>query len=182
MPLLFQYGSNCLTARLNSPHRLNGSAVVQGRAQTVDEYDLAFDVWSQTNGCAASNLIPAPGTGRHAWGVLYEVPADLIRGKNRPDGRRTLEEIEGRRYEELPIRVRDREGNEVENVTTFLVKSNERRDSLWTSVAYVSWIVYGMREHGVPEDYIAHIQAVAKETNAQSATSATEQTRIIDKL
>ena len=153
-----------------------------GRAQTIDEFDLAFDVWSQGNGCTASDLLPAPGTGRHAWGVLFEIPADRIGGRNRPDGLKTLEEIEGPRYEALTIRVRDIAGNEVENVTTFLVKSDARRTGLWTSAAYASWIIYGLREHGVPEDYIAYVQEVAKRTNAQSATDATEQRRIIETL
>jgi hypothetical protein len=69
MPLLFQYGSNCLTARLSSPRRLNRSAVVQGRAQTVDEYDLAFHVWSQTN-----EHFRATPVGCHKWMVVADLP------------------------------------------------------------------------------------------------------------
>ena len=95
MPLVFQYGSNCTAARLNGPRRLNGQADDRGRAQTVGDFDIAFDVYSQTNACAASDLASAPG--RKAWGALYEVPADFIRGK-RPDGQKTLAEIEGARY------------------------------------------------------------------------------------
>jgi hypothetical protein len=113
MPLIFQYGSNCNTGRLNAPERLAGAAEDRGRAQTIDEFDLRFDVWSQGNGCAASDLVPARGTGQHAWGVLYEVPADRIRGR-RTDGQKTLMQIEGRLYEEKPVRVRDKDGHEVE--------------------------------------------------------------------
>jgi hypothetical protein len=65
MPLLFQYGSNTDAARLNDKTRLAGAAEDVGRAETVDEYDLAFDVWSGGNGCAASDLVLVPGTGRH---------------------------------------------------------------------------------------------------------------------
>ena len=181
MPLVFQYGSNCLTARLNSPRRLSGVAAVRGCAQTVDEFDLVFDVPSEGNGCAASDLVSAPGTGRHAWGVLYEIPADRILGRNRPDGLKTLEEIEGSRYEPMPIQVRNEAGEDVP-ATTFLVKPAERRPELWTSAAYVSWIVYGLREHGVPEDYIAHVQAIATDTNARSTTNTAEQNRLIARL
>jgi hypothetical protein len=46
MPLLFQYDSNTNRARLNDKMRLDGAAEDLGRAETVDEYDLAFDVWS----------------------------------------------------------------------------------------------------------------------------------------
>jgi hypothetical protein len=63
-------------------------------------------------------------------------------------------------------------GEEVE-VTTFLVKAGQRRTGLWTSAAYLSWIVYGLREHGISEDYIAHVQEIAKQTNTQSSTNAT---------
>src|ERR1700676_457413 len=94
--------TNCTAARLNGPSRLNGQADDRGRAQTVGDFDIAFDVYSQTNACAASDLVSAPG--RKAWGALYEVPADFIRGK-RPDGQKTLAEIEGARYEEKPIQV-----------------------------------------------------------------------------
>jgi hypothetical protein len=127
VPLVFQYGSNCLAARLNSPRRLSGAAVVQGRAQTGDEYDLAFDVWSQGNGCAASDLIPAPGTGRHAWGVLYEIPADRIRGRNRPDGLKTLEEMEGVRYEPKSIHVRNDAGEDVPVTIPGQTRRNSRQ-------------------------------------------------------
>jgi cation transport regulator ChaC len=180
MPLLFQYGSNCLTARLKSPQRLNGAAMIVGRAQTLDEYEIAFDVWSNGNGCAASDLIAATGTGHRAWGVLFEVPPDRIRGRNHPKGK-TMEEIEGPRYEEKQIRVRNEAGEEVE-ATTFLVKPDERQSGLWTSAAYVSWIVYGLREHGAPEEYIAHVQEVAMQTNVKASAVATEQNRIITKL
>src|SRR5690348_17064469 len=128
MPQVFQYGSNCDELRLNAPERLGGDALCLGRAQTVDEYKIAFDVWSQTNACAASNLVLVADTGQRSWGVLYEIPADLIRGR-RTDSRRTLAQIEGSRYEEIPLRVRNGDGEEV-TVTTFLVRPNERRPAL----------------------------------------------------
>ncbi len=40
MPLVFQSGSNCAVARMNGPGRLNG------RAQTLEDYDIAIDVRS----------------------------------------------------------------------------------------------------------------------------------------
>lgn len=95
MSLVFQYGSNCTAARLNGLGRLDGHAEDRGRALTVEDFDIAFDVYSQTNGCAASDLIPTPG--RKAWGVLYEVSVGFICGKRR-DNQKTLEQIEGPRY------------------------------------------------------------------------------------
>lgn len=170
MPLVFQYGSNCTAARLNGPTRLNGHAEDQGRAQTVENYDIAFDVYSQTNGCAASDLVPTPG--RRAWGVLYKLSDEDFE---------KLKKIEGPRYEPKPIRVRNQAGEEV-NATTFLVKPGEHRTGLATNAAYVSWIVYGLRDHGVPEEYIGHVIEVAIEANQRAGASAAEQVRLIKTL
>jgi cation transport regulator ChaC len=178
MPLVFQYGSNCTTARLNGPKRLNGHAEDLDHAQTVEDFEIAFDVYSQTNGCAASDLVRVPG--RKAWGVLYEIPADFIDGR-RADGQKTLEQIEGKRYAKEALRVVDRDGKEQEAVT-FLVREAERRTSIATSAAYVSWIVYGLRNHSVPEEYIAHVVDVAIETNQRAGAFADEQIRLIKTL
>jgi hypothetical protein len=84
-------------------------------------------------------------------------------------------------YEETRIRVRNKEGNEVEAIT-FLVKEEKRRIGIATSAAYVSWIIYGLREHGASEDYISHVLAVAIETNQRAGAPAAEQTRLIKTL
>jgi cation transport regulator ChaC len=164
MALVFQYGSNASRGRLNGPRRLNGHASVQGPAETVDDYDICFDVYSNTNRCAASDLVDV--SGRKAWGVLYEIPDEFIRGE-RSDGQKTLAQIEGSRYEEKDITVR-RPNGEVAQAMTFLVRSAERQSGLTTSVWYVSWIVYGLREQGVREPYIAHVIDVALATNEQA--------------
>jgi AIG2 family protein len=156
--------------RLNSPRRLNGKAKDRGRGQTVEGFDIAFDVFSKTNGCAASDLVQTPG--RKAWGVLYEVPDAAFE---------TLKKVEGPLYEEKPILVTDDKDQE-QNATTFLVRPEERRIGLATSAAYVSWIVYGLREHGVPEDWIAHVLGVAVETNKRAPADSAEQIRLIKTL
>src|SRR5882724_553622 len=160
MGLVFQYGSNASRGRLNGPRRLNGHASVQGPAETVDDYDICFDIESKTN--AASDLVPV--NGRKAWGVLYEIPDEFIRGE-RSDGQKTLAQIEGPRYEEKDILVR-RPNGAVAQAMTFLVRPGERKSGLMTGVWYVSWIVYGLREQGVSEPYIAHVIEVALATNA----------------
>jgi hypothetical protein len=170
MPLVLQYGSNCTAARLNGPNRLKGCAKDLGRAQTVEDFDIAFDVVSKTNGCAASNLIQTPG--RKAWGVLYELSKDALE---------KLKGIEGLRYEEKTIAVVDESGKE-HDATTFVVREKDRRQGLATSAAYVSWIIYGLRAHGVPEDWITHVVDVAVETNNRAGADAAEQARIIKTL
>lgn len=181
MPLIFQYGSNCLTARLNGPQRLNGAAVVVGRAQTVDQYDIAFDVWSQSNGCAASNLVPAPGTNHHAWGVLYKIPEERI-WTAKARGQKTLEAIEGANYAGTTIRVRSETLGEVDAITFLVKKPNP--DGLWTSADYVGHIVHGLRSHSVPEDYIQRVIDAAIQTNtrANDQPSAQRELHLIERL
>jgi hypothetical protein len=135
---------------------------------------------SQTNACAAGNLVLLAGTGRRSWGVLYEIPADLIRGR-RTDGRRTLAQIEGSRYEEMPIRVRKADGAEV-TVTTFLVKPADQKSGLWTSFDYVQHIINGLRTHDFPEEYVQHVVDIAIQTNARAVQTVTEQIRLIEGL
>ena len=136
----------------------------------MEDFDISFDVSSQTNGCAASDLLRSPG--RKVWGVLYRLS---------DEGFEKLKNIEGPRYESIPIRVSNRDGEELE-ATTFLVKPNERRTSLATSAAYVSWIIYGLRDHGVPQNYISHVVEVALETNQRAGATAAEQIRLIKTL
>jgi Gamma-glutamyl cyclotransferase, AIG2-like len=95
MPLQFQYGSNCSEERLNSPERLNGGARYDGRAQSVDQYEIAFDVWSRGNGCAAADLRAVETREQHVWGVLYQVT---------DEGFGRLGQVEGPRYEEKSIK------------------------------------------------------------------------------
>jgi cation transport regulator ChaC len=177
--LLFQYGSNCNDERLNSTDRLDGSAKKPVLAETVDEYELAFDVWSKGNGCAASNLIAAPGTGRHAIGILYEVPTDRIRGK-REDNKKTMSQIEGSSYEERTVKVRTTNGEVLEAVT-FLVKKDAQRPGLWTSSAYVKHIVDGLRTHQAPSEYVQQIIDVAIKANQAADPSNAKARRIIEK-
>lgn len=178
MALVFQYGSNTTTARLNGPSRLNDRARDLGRAQTVRDFEIAFDVYSTTNGCAAADLRCIPG--QPAWGVLYEIADADIRGPS-PRDSRTLADIEGSRYEEKGIRVRDKDGVD-RHAITFVVKDAERRTGLATNAAYVSLIVDGLRSHGVPEDYVQHVIDVAVATNADADDKPSRETSLIETL
>lgn len=174
MPLIFQYGSNCSTERLNSPKRLDGAAEPRGRAQTVSEYEIAFDVWSDGNRCATADLIPAHETGLHAWGVLYETSEQ---------GLKRLRKVEGPHYEKKAIHIRNRAGEEME-ATTFFVKCTERQEGLWTSAEYVRYIVRGLRDREIPEEYTQHVLDVAIRTNekARDRDAAKAQALSIEEL
>jgi cation transport regulator ChaC len=159
--LVFQYGSNCSTARLNSHDRLRGDAVAIGRAD-LDDYQLAFDVWSDGNNCAASDIVAAPG--QTVQGVLFEIPDELMSRGTAPQGRRSFDGIEGRRYERVPITVRRPDGSRVQAVT-YSARQDERKANIRTCSAYVSHIIIGLRQHGADPDYIETVIATACENN-----------------
>ena len=175
MGLVFQYGSNASQARLLGPERLNGHGAVIGRAATVEDYDIAFDVWSTTNRCSAADLVRS--LGRKAWGVLYEIADDFISGE-RSDGQRTLAQIEGPNYEERRITVRQADGDPVPAIT-FLVRSEKRAIGLFTRARYLCWVVSGLREQGVPEPYVQHVIEIALETNRGGGAPGEEQNKLI---
>jgi len=161
MELVFQYGSNCSVERLNGSTRLNGAARVVGIAETVEDYSLVFDAWSDGNRCAASDLVRTPG--QKVWGVLYEIPREFVFGR-RTDKRKTLEQIEGPKYQPVRIRVRRQNGVEHEALT-FVVRDNDKQQRLLTSIEYLGYIVRGLREQGVSEDYIATVKGIAIANN-----------------
>jgi hypothetical protein len=45
-------------------------------AETVDDCQFAFDVWSRGRACAASDIVASPGN--KVWGVVYDVPDFLM--------------------------------------------------------------------------------------------------------
>jgi len=160
MTLVFQFGSNCSTVRMNGADRLDGAARPIGIAETVDEFQLAFDVWSKKNACAAANIVRTPG--KKVWGVLYEVPDNRMDANTPPPGTKSFDEIEGPRYTRTRIKVRRPDGKIVE-AFTYLVIAPQKGIS--TSFGYVSHVISGLREHGAPEEYIRDVKQLAGENN-----------------
>lgn len=156
MALVFQYGSNADSARLNSNDRLRGDAQQVGIAYSEDNFELDFTVWSAGNNCAGADIVP--GSGRKIWGVLYEIPDHLIRRDTSGD-RRSLDAIEGEgvNYKRVPISLRRADGNAVEQeVITYVVVN--KQSGIQTSLEYARHIVVGLRMHNVPDEYIGYVK------------------------
>jgi len=156
MTLVFQYGSNADSERLNSNDRLRGDAQQRGIAYTEDDFELDFTVQSKSNQCAAADIVS--GSGRKIWGVLYEIPDHLIRRETSGD-RKSLDAIEGEgvNYRKVPISLRRADGTSLEQeVITYV--AIKRQSGIQTSLEYASHIVLGLREHNVPEDYIEYVK------------------------
>jgi hypothetical protein len=163
MTLVFQYGSNCSDAEINSEKRLCGDAAFVAIAETVEEFELTFDVQSKGRQCAAADIVRTPGS--KVWGVLYEVPQDLIRRETAEAlGRKSLDaiEAEGKNYKRVPITLRRSDGQIVEAVT-YIVRNPAH--GLKTSIDYVRLIVHGLQDRGVPIVYIDRVKAIAMANN-----------------
>lgn len=156
MAIVLQYGSNMLTSRINSPDRLNNNAKLIGVALTEENYEFGFTIWSKTNECAAADIIPDKG--RNIWGVLYEIPDYLI--KRETSGQeKSLDQIEGEgtNYQRIKIRVRRPDGIlfETEVITYLALK---RKANIMTSQKYAEYILRGLKEHNMPNEYTEYIK------------------------
>ncbi len=172
MALIFQYGSNCLDAQINSDDRLCGDARFVCIAETVEECELAFDVWSKNRQCAAADIVTS--TGKHVWGVVYDVPDFLIdRISAKAQGRTSLDAIEGagRNYQRKAIAVRMQSG-QVAYAITYRVR--EPRHGLKTSLEYVRYIVQGLRERGISSAYIDEVKRLAQANNPEIGSQLQE--------
>lgn len=160
MALIFQYGSNTSTERLNSPERLGGAAQVIGLARTANEYELAFTYNSRGNACASADLIRGR---QQIYGVLYDIPEDRVFRHLRRDGLKTLDQIEGTGYQREDIEVELlAEGRRVAAITYVVV---DREGNLQTAPHYVRHIVEGLRSHGAPNEYVEYVKRRAEANN-----------------
>lgn len=155
MTLVFQYGSNLSSERINSHERLRGDARVAGVALTTEHFHLDFTVHSRTNGCAAADIVPTT-SGRRIWGVLYAIPPELVFRGEAPAGRRSLDEIESN-YERIEIDVTPQLDHALTGpVLTYVVR--ERRRGLRTAAHYAAHILRGLQEHGAPGEYVDYVR------------------------
>jgi len=162
MALVFQYGSNTLESEMNSAARLNQRAHFVAIAETVENYVLVFDVFSKSadRNCATSNIIPTREQ-KKVWGVLYEVPDDLISRQTVPPGSRSLDAIEGenKNHRRHCIRVRKQTGEEV-YALTYVTLRPKKQLKRKTTLKYAQLIIQGLREHNVPVAYIKQVKGI----------------------
>lgn len=156
MTLVFQYGSNTHEERINSLGRLNGDAKYLYNAKTVDDYELDFTVWSNSNNCAAADIVRKRDS--KVWGVVYDISDYLVeRASAKQRGRKSLDEIEneGKNYRRIWIKVVNESGKIVEATTYEVINKCK---GLKTSREYAEHIIKGLKEHNIPKDYITKVK------------------------
>ncbi|MGD0330215.1 MAG: gamma-glutamylcyclotransferase family protein [Nitrososphaeria archaeon] len=130
-------------------------------AKTICDYELDFTVWSGGNNCAAADMVCKKGS--KVWGVVYEIPDYLIeRESARKQGRKSLDEIEGSKYERKPIEL-EKEDGEIIKAQTYVVINKCK--GLKTSYEYTKYIIDGLEEHEIPENYIEKVKHKIVENN-----------------
>jgi hypothetical protein len=139
----FAYGSNMLTARLRA--RVP-SAVAVDRARLAD-HRLAWRM-AGPDGSAKCDIAPAPGEVVH--GVLFRLAGEELPHLDAAEGL-------GEGYDRETVTVTTPDGEPVAALTyRALVHDPERRPYDW----YKGFVVAGAREHGLPADYVADLEAV----------------------
>jgi len=132
----FAYGSNLMAERM----RERGAEFFSARPAVLRDHRLAFDKAGR-DGTGRANVTRALGGQVH--GVLYELA---------PDGLDTLRIFESG-YDLVDVLVectRLDGGVEVLSARTFVARASRRTEAP-PSRSYVSTILEGMRQHGLPE-------------------------------
>lgn len=147
--IYFAYGSNMSSRRLQA--RVP-SARVMMQARLLG-YQLRFHKHSLVDHSAKCDAFYTGDRRDEVWGVLFRFNAD-----ERPQ----LDKAEGAGYELRKVRVATEQG-ELEALTYLatLIKA-ELQPYDW----YLRHVLEGAREHALPADYIADIEAVATQADA----------------
>jgi cation transport regulator ChaC len=145
-PWYFAYGSNLWMDQMIERTGAIGSAEHRPRIARLAGYRLVFQHWE--NGEPAFANILSPGDG--LFGVVYRCsPADLEKLDRYESG-----------YERQPIVVSDQNG-EVLPAIAYVVKPAPVANAGKPSAEYLERIITGAKQHGLPEQYVENILAIA---------------------
>jgi gamma-glutamylcyclotransferase (GGCT)/AIG2-like uncharacterized protein YtfP len=135
--------------------------------------ETALQIFARIRLCPRDTL-QTESRGNKVWGALYDVPDFLIERKTAAaQNRKSLDAIEGegRNYKRETIAVRRDSGP---TVTALTYRVQNPKSDLKTTLEYVGYIVTGLRERGVREDYIEHVKKLAQANNPAIAAQVQE--------
>jgi gamma-glutamylcyclotransferase len=139
--LLFSYGSNLASEEVGDGARFLGPAL-------LPDHRLALTRRSIRWGGGVVDVVPAPGEG--VWGGLYEAPETAFDELDRKEGA-------GFAYRRRAVEV-SVEG-ELRPAVVYEVIHKEA-DAPPATPEYASIVLRGARERGLPEDWLATLEAV----------------------
>jgi len=144
--------------RLRAPERIPEAEGVEA-AWTDDRFEFTFSVWSVTKNRAASGIVRSE-SGRRIFGVIYEIPYDLIDRNCGRKRRKTLDEIEGEgtNYSRTVVTVSGVEtGRQYQAITYLPIEQSWKAP---TDLEYASHILAGLDEWHAPSDYVEYAKKV----------------------
>lgn len=142
----FAYGSNMSRAQMKSRARTVG----EERLARLENHQVVFNKKAR-GGTATANIRPAAGNTVH--GVLYRIPESAFKGLDRYEG-------VPEHYRRVEVNVIDCSGQKVAAQVYMATKVENKR--LRPAPYYLRTILDGALEHGLPDSYIAEIQALAE--------------------
>jgi gamma-glutamylcyclotransferase len=142
--LYFAYGSNMASRRLRAPNRCP-SANPLGMAE-LRGYELC---WQKPSKDGSGKCTVLPGNDRdRVLGVLFSIATTEQHALDAAEG-------QGKGYEREQMAVW--QGNEERQATLYVATSTSSKLKPYTW--YKAWVVAGAKEHGLPADYIARLEA-----------------------
>jgi gamma-glutamylcyclotransferase len=148
--LYFSYGSNMWREQMRQrcpDHQLIGAAVLKDHA-------LCFPRFSTIRQCGVAGIVEQPGA--EVWGVLYRLNAHDLATLDKREGYDPANPPQLNRYDRRTIRVL-RNGDALDCLTYF---ARSEPGTHIPSVDYMSALVTGAEEHGLPAEYVAALKKI----------------------
>ncbi len=141
----FAYGSNMLTSRLKA--RVPSAEPVA--VASLEGHTLRFHK-SSTDGSGKGDAYETGNPDDLVWGVVFELD-EVEKG--------LLDRVEGLGYgyEEKTVELEMRNGERMEAVTYYATNIDEE---LLPYEWYKDLVLYGAKEHGLPEHHIEYIESI----------------------
>ena len=140
----FAYGSNMPSARLRARCP---SAIAMTRAMVLG-HELRWHKASK-DGSGKCDLVPTDVSSSIVHGVIFQIDASELPNLDRAEGR-------GYGYERVELEVTA--DGRAQKVVTY--KATKTDSSLKPYSWYHAFVLFGAREHGLPGEYIAGLEAV----------------------
>ncbi|XP_013405270.1 gamma-glutamylcyclotransferase [Lingula anatina] len=153
--LYFAYGSNLLKERI----LINNKSAVFKAVGHIQDWELTFAMFSQRWQGHVATILPVQRA--QCWGVVWELD---ISDKQNLDNQEGVSRMV---YKPIEVQVTCEDGSILECRTYELLRPLERGLGP-PSPQYKNVIVSGARQNGLPQDYIAQLEAI--EDNGYSGT------------
>jgi cation transport regulator ChaC len=148
--LYFAYGSNMWREQMRQrcpEHEHLGIAMLKDHA-------LCFPRSSPVRNCGVAGLIESPGA--EVWGVVYRLNDRDLAALDKREGYDPTESPQVNRYNRQPVRVL-MNGTTLDCVTYF---ARAEPGQHIPSVEYLSTIIAGAEENGLPVSYVATLKGI----------------------